>query len=214
MAADDLVTERVYGLVKAQLFDGGFGLDERLDIGRLAQRFGVSTTPVREALTRLAAERLIAAEAKRGFYARLWRQDELRALYEWRGFLLERAVLDAPAFPPDAANADDLAPSRLDPDALHAWRVAAMCASIEAHANSEARIAGANADERLHRARSAEPYLMPAEAQRAALRAGLAAPGARARIRAVRIYHEARMAMAAAIRERAILAAVARRGAW
>ncbi|MFD3821613.1 GntR family transcriptional regulator [Streptomyces sp. NPDC058625] len=46
----------MYAELRAAVFDGGFGARERLSDVRLAARFGVSRTPVREALARLLAD--------------------------------------------------------------------------------------------------------------------------------------------------------------
>ena len=46
----------VYGALKASILDGEFGAGARLREEEVAERLGVSRTPVREALRRLAAE--------------------------------------------------------------------------------------------------------------------------------------------------------------
>ena len=92
----------------------------------------------------------------------------------------------------------------------HGARVTALFRAAEAAANPELRAAGASADERLNCARNAETGLMRAEEDLAALGAALSDPRARVRIRAVRIYHDARIALASALRERAIVDAVTR----
>ncbi|GAA1986741.1 winged helix-turn-helix domain-containing protein [Kitasatospora viridis] len=51
--------ETVYAQLRAAVLDGEFGARERLAEVRLAARFGVSRTPVREALARLASDGLI-----------------------------------------------------------------------------------------------------------------------------------------------------------
>lgn len=51
--------ETVYAKLRAAVLDGEFGVRERLAEVRLAARFGVSRTPVREALARLASDGLI-----------------------------------------------------------------------------------------------------------------------------------------------------------
>jgi multiple sugar transport system substrate-binding protein len=56
-------------LVEAILF-GDLAASQRLVLQDLAEQFGVSLTPVREALQRLAAEGLIEASARRGFRIR------------------------------------------------------------------------------------------------------------------------------------------------
>lgn len=84
MAPDPNVTERVYAEIRRRLFEGAFKLRQRLDVAALSEATGASATPVREALVRLAAERLIASRPTRGFFLTLWSESELCALYDWR----------------------------------------------------------------------------------------------------------------------------------
>lgn len=57
---------------------------ERLNEVHLAERLGLSRTPVREALNRLAAERLVLARGGHGFYVRDLDLKEAMDLYELR----------------------------------------------------------------------------------------------------------------------------------
>lgn len=57
---------------------------ERLNEVHLAKRLGLSRTPVREALNRLAAERLVLARGGHGFYVRDLDLKEAMDLYELR----------------------------------------------------------------------------------------------------------------------------------
>ena len=65
-------SERAYQEIKARLMDGRFRLRQRLDATALATDLAVSTTPVREALLRLTAERLVAFRPSHGFSAAMW----------------------------------------------------------------------------------------------------------------------------------------------
>ena len=58
--------EGIYDRIKSLLLAHTLAPGQLLQIGTLAEELGVSTTPVREALTRLAAERLIVFAPKRG----------------------------------------------------------------------------------------------------------------------------------------------------
>jgi DNA-binding GntR family transcriptional regulator len=80
------VYERIKNWLLAQALVPG----QLLQIGVLADELGVSTTPVREALTRLAAERMIMSVPKRGFFARTPSEDDIFGLY-----LVNRTILDA-----------------------------------------------------------------------------------------------------------------------
>jgi DNA-binding GntR family transcriptional regulator len=54
----------------------------RLDETRLAERFGVSRTPVREALGRLAAQGVLVAGEKRGVRVAQYSREDLAQMYE------------------------------------------------------------------------------------------------------------------------------------
>jgi DNA-binding GntR family transcriptional regulator len=205
MAADPAISERIYLELRMRLFAGRFRLNERLDVARIATDMGASATPVREALTRLAAERLIAARPAKGFFAILWSEAGLRALYEWRGLLAHVAV---------EANAE-LASSFVDAGAAvgeagapadHADAVRAMFTRIEQGANAELRRAAANADDRLHAARCVEPEVLDGCAKE--LGAIASARTKRQLRNLLQRYFTRRLQHAAALRERAMLRAL------
>lgn len=205
MAADPSAAGRAYDAVKRQLLAGDFHLGQRLDAVVIASALGTSTTPVREALVRLHSERLIALKPARGFFCSLWTRAELEDLYRWRAALAVLALLD-----PDEAKlraALSAAPSD------YAGRSAGVLkAAIPAGARELMR-ASENADERLHAARLAEADLWPETmADWAALEAALLQGGKAMRVRAVRAFHEKRVAGAPRIRERALLRAAGNGG--
>jgi DNA-binding GntR family transcriptional regulator len=88
----DHAVEGIYDRIKALLLAHTLAPGQLLQIGTLAEELGVSTTPVREALTRLAAERLIVFAPKRGFFAKTASEDELRGLYTLNQTLLDSAL--------------------------------------------------------------------------------------------------------------------------
>jgi DNA-binding GntR family transcriptional regulator len=59
--------EQVYELLKERVLDRGYAADEKLNIDALSRELQVSSTPIREALGRLAAEGLVRAQAFVGF---------------------------------------------------------------------------------------------------------------------------------------------------
>jgi DNA-binding GntR family transcriptional regulator len=61
------LADQVYGALKEQILDMEHSPGERLVIDQIAREMGVSGTPVRDALTRLAAERLIDFAPFRGY---------------------------------------------------------------------------------------------------------------------------------------------------
>lgn len=54
--------------LRASIMQGEIAPGERLNLGELKERFGISFSPLREALTRLAAEGLVVAQGQRGFH--------------------------------------------------------------------------------------------------------------------------------------------------
>lgn len=58
--------QEAYGRIRAAIRDGSLAPGERLTETDLAARFGVSRTPVRQAIARLEAEGLLTREARRG----------------------------------------------------------------------------------------------------------------------------------------------------
>ncbi|MFD7446747.1 GntR family transcriptional regulator [Streptomyces sp. NPDC059909] len=60
-------TEEVYDDIRSDLLNGTFEPGQRLKLAGLGQRFGVSLSVIREALTRLAEQGLIVSNPQRGF---------------------------------------------------------------------------------------------------------------------------------------------------
>ncbi len=195
MAADPAISERIYLELRRRLLAGGFRLRERLDVGRIAADMQASATPVREALTRLATERLIAAKPARGFFAMLWSERELATLYEWRGALVRLALEGRAAAPLGIETTDD-----------YADNVRNVLGAIEGEANRELRRAAANADDRLHAARRVEPETLAGSMEEISMIA--TASTKRELLTLLKRYHAKRIACAGAIRERAVLRAL------
>jgi len=61
------LTEQIYDLLKQRIIDGEIALGQRLNIDALAEELQVSNIPVREALARLAAEKLAVQEPYKGY---------------------------------------------------------------------------------------------------------------------------------------------------
>lgn len=80
--------DRVVETVRAAMLDGSLAPGDHLAEADLADRLGVSRTPVREALGRLAAEGLLDLQPNRGARVVSWSADELQQIFELR-LLLE-----------------------------------------------------------------------------------------------------------------------------
>lgn len=63
----DALTDRVYEAIRERIVEQAYAPSQRLRTQELAANLGVSATPVREALNRLASERLVISTPHRGF---------------------------------------------------------------------------------------------------------------------------------------------------
>ncbi len=92
MAPDAVTQDRVYRGLRETLLAGGFKPRARIDLQRMAERFGASTTPVREALHRLIGERLVEPHGEGGFQPLLPDAEQLIHAYGWNAQHLLAAV--------------------------------------------------------------------------------------------------------------------------
>lgn len=74
--------DRIAKGLEAAILEGEFGDGARLDEGELSARFGVSRTPVREALGRLALSGLVEQRPRRGTFVRQPGPVELLEMFE------------------------------------------------------------------------------------------------------------------------------------
>jgi DNA-binding GntR family transcriptional regulator len=88
-------TVRVRDQLQHAILEGVLQPGERLRAEALAQRFGTSRTPVREALLQLEAQGLVEVEPNRGAVVRAFDADDLRDLYEVRALLEPQAAARA-----------------------------------------------------------------------------------------------------------------------
>jgi DNA-binding GntR family transcriptional regulator len=95
---------RVRDLLEEAILEGELKPGERLRAEALAQRFGTSRTPIREALVQLEGQGLVELEPNRGAVVRTFDRDDVRDLYEVRA-LLEPAAAARAA---QRISADDL----------------------------------------------------------------------------------------------------------
>ena len=86
------LAERVYEALRRAIVAREFDAGEPLTEGDLCARFGVSRTPVREALAKLERDHLVRVVPKKGAFVRTLSHDEVRELYEVREALEALAV--------------------------------------------------------------------------------------------------------------------------
>lgn len=114
--------EQVYNALRAQLRRGAIGAGQALQEVALAEQLGVSRTPVREAMARLASEGLLATH-RRSFTVPALTLQDVDDIYEVR-FLVEPAALRRIA----ELTADPLRRSAID---------AALADAVAAHRSSD-----------------------------------------------------------------------------
>ncbi len=114
--------------LEEMILTGEFGVEDRLDEVTLAEKFGVSRTPVREALHRLAHSGLVEQIPRRGVFVRQPRPDELYEMFEVMAELealcarlAAKRIAESALAKLDAVNAECLAAvTDNDPDRYYA----------------------------------------------------------------------------------------------
>jgi DNA-binding GntR family transcriptional regulator len=86
---------RVRDLLEEAILGGELKPGERLRAEALAQRFGTSRTPIREALLQLEGQGLVEVEPNRGAVVRTFDRDDVLDLYEVRALLEPAAAARA-----------------------------------------------------------------------------------------------------------------------
>jgi DNA-binding GntR family transcriptional regulator len=130
--------DHAYEIIWRQLMKGERGPGERLTDTSLASQLGLSRTPVRQALHRLAQEELLRLDARRGFTVRAFAAQDVHEIYEVRGSLEVLAVR--------------LAAPHLTADRIEAQlrRLDQVQAALESTQNRTANILHLQADLELH----------------------------------------------------------------
>ena len=88
----DTLAERATQRIEADIVRGALAPNARLGIAETAARYGVGATPLREALSRLAARGLVNAIGKRGFRVRSISRDDLADIVRIRTVLEREAI--------------------------------------------------------------------------------------------------------------------------
>jgi DNA-binding GntR family transcriptional regulator len=88
--------DRVYQAIKARLVAYEFPPGERIYLEPIAETLGVSTTPVREAMNRLAERDLVIKAENKGFFAMTLSEARLRGYYDLTRLLLTLGLEDLP----------------------------------------------------------------------------------------------------------------------
>jgi GntR family transcriptional regulator, carbon starvation induced regulator len=92
MAGRGSSVDRVHSAVRELILSGKYEPGSRLILSRLANEHGVSFIPVREALRRLEAEKMVRVERNRGATVTELSIEDMRDIYETRLVLEEHAL--------------------------------------------------------------------------------------------------------------------------
>ncbi|NNM77983.1 GntR family transcriptional regulator [Sphingomonas sp. ID1715] len=151
------IFERVYSAIKEDLLRGAYRPGDTLEPRQIGAQLFASVTPVRDALHRLAGERLIEATPHDGFRRPLLTENGLRDLYRWQEVLALAALRMKKGFDcSDAGSACN--PSTADA-VERTRRIFAGVAALSSSA--ELQIAMLQTTDRLEPVRHLEPRFLP-----------------------------------------------------
>jgi len=112
------LAEQVYRSLRRDLISGSIEPGQSLRLEFLKQRYGISFSPIREALNRLQSERMVVSTASRGFRVAPFSREEMWDAAE------TRILIDCEAMRRSLKNGDDVWETRLVA-AYHALNLAA-----------------------------------------------------------------------------------------
>jgi DNA-binding GntR family transcriptional regulator len=209
---EDPMTEgAVYERIKTWLLAQTLVPGQLLQIGVLADELGVSTTPVREALTRLAAERMIMSVPKRGFFARTPSEDDILGLYSVNQTILDAAVARWPEKEGGATAAANEGTAEIPVQERSPEQLARQTGELFLQMATRSGVGEfaeivRNMNDRLHHARVLECEIVTNVFVELTRLAALTGANERAQLReALKAYHEERLRMAAAISKELLL---------
>ena len=93
----DSIADKVYDLLRHDIAAGLFRPGQRILEKALAERLGISRTPIREALLRLEIEGVVVCNSRRSYNVRILTVEDVRDIYETLGILEGAAAAAAAA---------------------------------------------------------------------------------------------------------------------
>lgn len=137
---------RIAHLIREEIFNGRLSAGARLKVSEIANRYGTSTNPAREALQMLEGEGLVTIEPNRGASVREISEDMLQNVFDLRAILWAYIVKSFVEFatPTDIARLRkhqedcEAAVDNGDYQAYHKANVAFHDLMVDHHFNSEA----------------------------------------------------------------------------
>lgn len=107
------LSEQIYQILRTDILKQNIKCGERLTLKTLQTRFGVSSTPIREALTRLVQDNLVNYYSNVGIEVIRLTARDLQELYQFMGALDALAIEYSAAFPDQAKLLDALEQNRI-----------------------------------------------------------------------------------------------------
>lgn len=92
MDKEKTLSERIYGELYKEITSGVLAQGQKLSLPMLKERFGVSHTPIREALSRLTAEGLATYQTNCGMRVAKLSKEEIREIFQFSAELEATAV--------------------------------------------------------------------------------------------------------------------------
>ena len=90
------LVDQLYDITKEKIVSLQLKLGEKIDVQALAEQFGVSQTPVRDALNRLSQNGLVKTRARVGYYVVNLSAEDITEIYDLRkmfeGYALESTI--------------------------------------------------------------------------------------------------------------------------
>jgi DNA-binding GntR family transcriptional regulator len=96
------IADKVYARLRTEIASGAFRPGARIQEKLLAERLGISRTPIREALLRLENEGVVVCTSRRSYNVRILTVQDVREIYQTLGILEGAAATAvAPRLTPD-----------------------------------------------------------------------------------------------------------------
>src|SRR5947209_2096273 len=92
----DPLSRRIFETLRDRILQGELGSGQRLAVRELAESLGVSVTPVRDAINKLAADGLVVVSPRRGTVVASFSPRDVRELYDLR-LMLEPGAAEVAA---------------------------------------------------------------------------------------------------------------------
>ncbi len=88
------INEKVYSYIKTNIMNFNYPPGYNLNLNQLSEKLGVSHTPIKDALFKLAGEGLVEIAPRKGTYVKDVTQDDIHEILQTR-LILETAAVEA-----------------------------------------------------------------------------------------------------------------------